>query len=200
VHGAQRGVHHRVALVGLSMGGALATALAAEERADGRDPLPALALIAPYLSMPNWVRRLAVLHPAWGVVSPYVRGRGERSIHDPEEQPRNLAYGVCTPRLLHELLRVVRLARAAASKVSAPTLLVQSRLDNRIPPEACERAFALFRGPKELVWLERCGHVITVDFERERVFDEVTRWLDAHVPAAAAGEAPRRLAAGGTHG
>jgi carboxylesterase len=182
---ALRARHDRVALVGVSMGGALATALAAEERADGH-ALPALVLVAPYLSMPNWMRRLALLHPVWGLVAPYVHSRGERSIHDPAEQQRTLAFGVCTPRLLHELLRVMRLARAAAPKVSAPTLVVQSRLDNRIPPEACERAFALFRGPKELVWLERCGHVITVDYERTRVFDEVTRWLDAHVPHAGA--------------
>ena len=186
---ALRARHGRVALVGLSMGGALATALAAEADADGHT-LPALALIAPYLSMPDRVRRLARLHPAWGLVTPYVPSRSERSIHDPAEQSRTLAYGICTPRLLHELLRVVRLARASAPEVRAPTLVVQSRLDNRIPPEACERAFALFRSRKELVWLERCGHVITVDYERARVFDEVTRWLDAHVPSPDASGAP----------
>ena len=88
---------------------------------------------------------------------PFLRGGGERSIRDPAEVARNLAYGFTTPRLVFELGRVVDRARAAAPTVSAPTLVVQSRQDNRIPPEAAERAFTSFHddasggccGPKE---------------------------------------------------
>lgn len=166
-----------VAIVGLSMGGSLATILAAES-ADVR----ALALLAPYLSMPTRLRRAASTHGVLGVVVPYLRGGGERSIRDPAEMARNLSYGFTTPRLVFELGRVVDRARAAAPRVVAPTLVVQSRQDHRIPPEAAERAFDLFTArERHLVWTEGNGHIITVDYGRQAVFAAVAEWLETHV-------------------
>jgi len=189
---AMRSRYGSVYVVGVSMGGALATVLAAEV-----EDVPALALVAPYLSMPARVQRIARLHPLVSAAAPYLPGRGERSIHDPGEQPKNLAYGVTTPRLLFELLRVVRMARDAAPRVTTPTLVIQSRDDHRIPPEACEQAFGLLGGrERRLLWVEGCGHLITVDYERERVFSAVSEWLGAHAPATTARprRAPRRAA------
>src|SRR6185295_12120166 len=116
-----------------------------------------------------------------GVLFPFLRGGGDRSIRDPNEAARNLAYGFATPRLLVELRRVVERARVAAPTVSAPTLVVQSRQDNRIPPDAAERAFSLFRVPdRRLLWTEGNGHIITVDYGRQAVFAAVADWLEAH--------------------
>jgi len=109
-----------------------------------------------------------------------------QAIHDPEERGRSRAYGVTTPGLVRELYAVVRQARRALPAVSAPTLVVNSRTDYRIPCEAAEAAFALLGAPrKELVWLEGCGHIVTVDYGRERVLGRVAGWLDAAVPGAA---------------
>jgi esterase/lipase len=33
---------------------------------------------------------------------------------------------------------------------------------------------------KRLVWTEGAGHIITVDYGRERVFTEVEKWLRTH--------------------
>jgi len=168
--------HPDAALAGLSMGGALASIIAAETPG-----LPALALVSPYVSMPTTIRRFAVMHPLVSLVAPYVAGGGDRSIHDAEQKARNLGYGCCTPRLVSELLAVVVRARRALPDIAAPTLVVQSRLDNRIPPEAAERSFALVGAEeKRLVWTERGGHVLTVDEGRERVFELVEQWLASH--------------------
>lgn len=166
-----------VAVVGQSMGGSLATILAAES-----PNVQALALLAPYLSMPTRLRRAAGMHHLLGIVTPFLRGGGERSIRDPNEVAKNLAYGYTTPRLVYELGRVVDRARAAAPRVTSPVLVVQSRQDNRIPPEAAERAFALF-GAKErrLMWTEGNGHIISVDYGRQAVFVAVADWLATHV-------------------
>lgn len=165
-----------VSVVGLSMGGSLATILAAE-----RGDLGALALLAPYLSMPMRLRRAAGAHRMLGAVLPYLRGGGERSIRDPAEVARNLAYGFTTPRLVFELARVVDRARAAAGRVAVPTLLVQSRQDNRIPPDAAERAFALFGvSDRRLMWTEGNGHIISVDYGRQAIFAAVVAWLEQH--------------------
>ena len=172
-----RSRYESVAIVGLSMGGALATILASDTR-----DVRALVLVAPYLSMPTRLRRAAGVYRALGVLFPFLRGGGDRSIRDPREAARNLAYGFATPRLVYELRRVVDRARAAAPAVSAPTLVVQSRQDNRIPPDAAQRAFNLFRSPdRRLLWTEGNGHIITVDYGRQAVFTAVADWLETHV-------------------
>ena len=174
-----RARHPETMLAGLSMGGALAALVAAETPG-----LPALALVSPYVSMPRTIRRVAFMHPLVGLAAPYVAGGGERSIHDAEQKARNLGYGCCTPRLVAELASVVAWAQRVLPAVEAPTLVVQSRGDNRIPPEAAERSFALLGATeKRLVWTELGGHVLTVDHGREHVFQLVEAWLSGHAPA-----------------
>ena len=175
-----RARYETVAIVGLSMGGSIATILAAEAR-----DIRALVLLAPYLSMPTRLRRAAGMHIVLGALFPYLRGGGERSIRDPEEAARNLAYGFASPRLVFELGRIVDLARAAAPNVVAPTLVVQSRQDNRIPPDAAERAFERFTArDRRLLWTEGNGHIITVDYGRQAVFAAAADWLETHATSA----------------
>lgn len=171
-----RGEHDWVAVVGLSMGGALAARLAA----DLGDELPALVLLAPYLDMPGAVRRLARSARYWRWLLPYFPTGGRRSVHDAAAAARGLGHGIMTPAALRALYETMIAGRDALPAVKSPTLLVQSREDNRIAASSAERAFAAL-GPaeKELVWIEGAGHVITVDFGHERVFALVADWLDA---------------------
>jgi carboxylesterase len=167
----------RVAAVGLSMGGALATIEAART-----NRLDALVLLAPYFDAPLAVRRLARVSPLAGVLAPYLVTRSELSIRDPAERDKALGYGVTTPRLVRELLGIADSARAALPHVSAPTLYVQSREDNRLDPTVAERSFAaLGARVKRLEWVEGCGHIITVDYGRERVVELVAEWLAEHL-------------------
>jgi carboxylesterase len=165
-------------VIGVSMGGALAVQLAAE--LDGE--LPALGLVAPYLAVPARVRRAVRLAPVWGPMIPYVRSTSGRSIHDPVEAARNLAYGIFTPAALCALTTTADRASALLPRVTTPTLVIQSREDNRITPDACEQSFrALGAREKRLVWIEGAGHIITVDRGRERVFAALVDWLDRRV-------------------
>lgn len=171
---ALRARHARVVLVGQSMGGALATILAAESPAP-----PALVLIAPYLGMPAGVRRLARLHMVWSPLLPYVSSGGATSILDDAARVRSLAYGAVNGRVLRELLHVVERARAAQAAVRAPLLVVQSRRDNRIAEVVTREAFERFGSErKRLVWLDEGGHVLSVDRGHEWLFALVSTWLD----------------------
>jgi carboxylesterase len=168
--------HDRVSVVGLSMGGALAVLLVAEV-----SDIPALVLIAPYLGMPRLVRFGAATHWLWGRLAGEINARSPRSIHDPIEREKNLAYGAVTGRALFELSKVVSRAREALGRVTAPTLIIQSREDPRVSPKVAEFAFQkLGTKEKQLVWTEGAGHIITVDYGRERVFSEVESWLRLH--------------------
>jgi carboxylesterase len=183
--------HASVSVVGLSMGGALAVLLAAQQR-----DIPALVLIAPYLGMPRVLRVAAATHRLWGRLAGEVNATSPRSIRDPIEREKNLAYGAVTGRELHELSDVVKRARKALTEIRAPTLIVQSREDPRISPHVAEFALkTLGSAEKELVWTEGAGHIITVDYGRERVFSEVERWLGAHRRPGAAAATGNRAAA-----
>jgi carboxylesterase len=172
-HAEMRGRHTRVALVGLSLGGALAATVAAD------DPeLAALVLLAPYVDTPLVFRVLVRAAPAIGLVLPYVGGEGAQSILDPEARAQALAYGATTPQLVRELVKSADAARASLARISAPTLYVQSREDNRITEAVARRAFSLLGArTKKLELLSGCGHVLTVDFCRERVAMLVREWL-----------------------
>jgi carboxylesterase len=171
-----RGRYSRVSVIGLSMGGALSVLIAAESQS-----IESLTLIAPYLGMPTRIRLAARMHWLWGVFVGQVNARSPRSIHDPIEREKNLSYGAVTARTLFELSKVVKRARRALSRVTAPTLVILSKEDPRVAPEVGEFAMKnLGARDKKLVWTEGAGHIITVDYGRERVFTEITTWLRTH--------------------
>ena len=167
--------HATVAIGGLSMGGAIAAILAAEFHG-----LKALVLIAPYLDMPVTHQIASALHWIWGAVAGVRRAKSPRSILDPEERAKNLGYGAYTARLLYELWRLAAQARRALPSITAPTLVIQSKADPRIASSVAEHALAaLGAKEKKLCWADG-GHIITVDTGRERVFAEVTDWIEQH--------------------
>ena len=170
-HAAMRARHARVALVGLSLGGALAAIVAAD------DPeLAALVLLAPYVDTPPLFRVLVRAAPAIGLVLPYVGGEGAQSILDPEARAQALAYGATTPQLVRELVRL-RMPRAHRSRASRRRRSTCSRARTTGSPRTvARRAFALLGArTKKLEMLSGCGHVLTVDFCRERVAALVRR-------------------------
>ena len=170
---AMRALYPWVAVVGLSMGGALSVILAAEFH-----DIPALVLIAPYLGMPWYIRAAVAFAGVWSDWVGPIRAGSNRSIHDPAEREKNLSYGGATGRSLRELARVMQRARRALPNVTAPTLLIQSREDNRVAPHVAERAFAkLGATEKRLLFTQGAGHILTVDYGRERVFAEIRAWL-----------------------
>jgi carboxylesterase len=185
--------HDWVAIAGLSMGGALALRIAAEARR-----LPALCLIAPYIALRRGADRAARMARWWGPIVPVVESSEGFSVLDPVERAKSLAYGVFTAAALRALRETVKRANEALPRVFAPTLVVQSREDNRISVDEAERAFAkLGAREKRLEWVSGSAHIITVDYGRERVFELVADWLVAHHASAAQPNKGTKLAGPG---
>ena len=167
--------HPWLGVIGLSMGGALAVQIAAEH-----PELPALGLAAPYLAMPAGIERVARFAWLWGRLVPVLRSATGLSVLDPVERERSLAYGVFTPSALRALQVTVRRAIGALPRVVAPTLMIQSREDNRIRVADAERAFALLGSrEKRLQWITGAAHVITVDYGREIVISSLVSWMES---------------------
>ena len=169
--------HAWVGIIGLSMGGALAVQLAADAPS-----LPALGLVAPYLAMPPKVDRAARLSWIWGLFVPAVPSTDGVSVRDPVERERSLAYGVFTAAGLRALRQTVRRAVRASPRLRAPTLVIQSREDNRIQVAAAEKAFArLGASEKRLEWITGAAHIITVDYGRDQVIASLLDWMQKHL-------------------
>ena len=167
--------HTHVYVCGQSMGGALATSLAARH-----GEMPALVLLAPFLGM-NRALALKIRLATFSLV-PYLRSSGgERSLHDAEARRKALGPGLVTARMMRALRDTVTAAEAVLPTVRVPTLYLQSVHDNRIAVETAERHFAALGAPvKELVWLSGSGHIISADHEREEVAERVIAWFDGH--------------------
>ena len=166
----------KVAVVGQSMGGALATVLAAEEQLD------ALVLLVPFMRLSPRAATIAALHPLVSMFTPLLRSRSESSILDPAARSLALGRRIATPRLLRELSLVIGEARQAAPRVQAPTLVIHSRQDPRIPTREAESAFAALGAQvKRLEWVERSGHVVSVDYDRDWIASRTLAWLESNV-------------------
>jgi carboxylesterase len=174
---ALREQHEQVAVCGMSMGGALAFILAAEN-----PDLRAVVGIASYLHLSRPMEALLVLAPIAAIGARYLSGGGGKSIHDPVAAAAVISYKRSTPKLLVELTRVTRVAYNALPGVRQPVLMVMSREDNRIPVRSATEAFErLGSQEKTLEWVSGTGHVLTLDYGHEEMERRVIAWLSEHL-------------------
>lgn len=172
-----RSRHAQVAVGGLSMGGAIAFALAAEV-----SDVRAVVGLAPYLRISRGLRILEFVIPVAGLAVRYLSGGGRRSVHDVAASNAMIAYRRSTPRLLAQVDHVAREAFAALPRVRQPVLVVQSREDNRIPAASAIAAFQqVASADKTLHWVTGGGHVVTVDFGHTEVEAFVANWLESRL-------------------
>lgn len=165
--------YETVVLCGQSMGADLVLEL------ESIRPVPALVLLAPYISMPAIARFGAALWPFFQWVAPIIYTKDSRSIHDPQAGAKSLAYGYTSPKLLSELWRMVRRGRRHLPHVRSATLIVHSREDNRVPADDVAAAAARIKHPvKSLRWVSGCGHVLTADYCKEAVTTLVIDWFE----------------------
>jgi len=65
--------------------------------------------------------------------------------------------------------------------VRVPLLLVHSRLDGMVPPDNMPYIYdRVASADKEMMWVERSGHVVTEDPEKDAVFARAYAFVQAH--------------------
>lgn len=160
-----------VFLVGLSFGSSLMIDLAARRR--GR--VAGLVLLASYVITKDPRRFLA---PAIRFVVQSLPGVGN-DIADPEM--REIVYERVPTKAAYSMLQFTRRARRALPSVTCPTLIVHARQDHTAHPDNAKVIHnEIGAADKELVWLDRSYHVITVDLEREEVYDKTLSFIKEH--------------------
>ena len=169
-----------VAVGGLSLGGALATIVAAEQ-----PEVVFAVLFAPFLVHRHRLGTIASLWPLLSLGVKYLTGgSASRSIRDPAARQAFIAYGCSTPRLMREVQRVVQVARSVLPLVRQPVFMAQSSDDYRIPAAEAQAAFDLLgSADKHLHWTTGNGHVITVDYGHDLLSAEAVRWVTSRASA-----------------
>lgn len=155
-----RGMCDQVYVAGISMGGVLTLIAASRYQVQG-----VAALSTPYGLTGDWrvrfMRPLSLFVPKFKKPAA-VGNRAETS------------YAYFVPHAIAEAAELAKLMQESLPKINIPVLLIQSRGDKVIEPNALDLiSEQLQRLPPETLWLETSGHVITLDQEREIVYRKV---------------------------
>lgn len=153
--------------VGLSFGGALCLHLAS------RHPhLDGVVAIAPFLFTKDPLRFLAPVLPR---LVRSVKGVGN-DCADPNVDER--AYERFPTIAGASMLKFTRDIRQSLSEVRCPVLILHSKNDHTAHPDnATEIHSKISSTDKELVWYERSYHVLTLDYDKDDVFDRTYRFM-----------------------
>jgi carboxylesterase len=166
-----------VVCVGLSLGSLLVLRLAREHA----EEVSAVVLLSPALVLRNpWPARLAGLAGwLWPLLPAGLAywSKGDSDIADPEARGRHPAYKRLPLRSVAEFVRLQREVRSLLPEVSQPVLALQGRHDHAVALDSLailQRELPNLRGT---VILPASRHVVSVDLEKERVADEILRFI-----------------------
>lgn len=162
-------------IVALSFGAALSIDFTARNP----EKVSGLVLLASYIMTKDPRRFLA---PAVRLVVQSLPGVGN-DIADPEM--REIVYDRVPTKAAYSMLQFIRGARAKLPRITRPTLIIHSKNDHTAHPDNAQLIFdQIASKDKELVWLERSYHVITVDYDREQVYDKTLSFIKERAQSA----------------
>ena len=165
--------HGPIAVGGLSMGGALALALAEDEELRGR--IAAVVAVNPGMTLP-------ALANVAGLIAPVVRTMPGIGSDIAREGASEEAYARLPVRAVGQLNRLFRRTRRQLGAVEVPLLLATSRTDHTVPPTDSDIVAAGVRGPVQRLPLPRSYHLATLDHDAPLLFEASARFLEEHVP------------------
>lgn len=162
-----------VFLVGLSMGGVLSLIQAARLPVNG-----VAALSTPYDFPVRWAQKVPWVMRLISPIYPK-RSKKERSTwFNPAVAEDHISYPQHPLRSAYELYQLLRRMQATLPRIEVPVLVIHSKDDDYVTAEHADKIYANLGTPeKELVWVERCRHVITRDGQTSRVFEPVAEFI-----------------------
>jgi carboxylesterase len=160
----------QVFLVGLSFGAALALDLAARHP----DRVAGVVTLAGFVETRDPRRFLA---GAIRLLTPSLAGAGN-DIADPDAT--EIAYSRLPTSATQRMLRFLRKTRAELPAVRCPILIVHSHNDHTVGPFNAQTIYdGVSSQQKQLVWLDRSYHVLTLDLDRDEVFKRTYDFIAA---------------------
>jgi carboxylesterase len=157
---------------GLSLGSLLALWLGAEH-----PDIAGLIPMAPAIRVQNRLMPLTLVlrYPLkYNPLGPM----GDNDLGDPRAAERGWCYDELPMWGASEVYLLQRKVRRALPKIHQPILIFQGRRDAHLHPRAAQEVYdAVASTDRTLVWLERSGHNLLIDGERESVWALSYEWL-----------------------
>lgn len=164
----------RVYLIGHSMGGVLALILAEQY------PVDALICLAPAIKIRS---KLALASRPISALLPFIPRRDSGNRHGEDFlYEYHYAYGGMPTRKIYDLRRLILLASSNMFAVVAPTLIFQPIHDKTLNPKGAKILYDnIGSNEKELIWLEKSDHILTLGPERKLIITKILDWI-VHKP------------------
>lgn len=164
-----RGACSKVSVIGLSMGALLAMRLSMES-----DIEKVISLSAPIFISSE--KNLHLLPPLESSKGRYMTKRRRKMPDLPERC--NVFYHKMPLVCVHELLDCIAAVKSDLAKIEKPLLIVQSRNDHTVKADSGNYIFDhVGSKEKEILHLDHSGHIVTLDTERQMVFDKINEFL-----------------------
>ncbi|MBC8014203.1 MAG: alpha/beta fold hydrolase [Sporomusaceae bacterium] len=156
-----------IAVIGLSMGGLLAFKLAAEYQVNKIVSLSTPIFIAD--------KRVEML-PMYRMFRTFVPKK--RKAYADIGPQYSVGYSATPLSSLSSLLDLIQHTDMLLPVINTPLLIIQSHRDHTVEPRSAEYIYDKAASKeKTLLWLEKSGHLVTIDIEREHVFQKITEFL-----------------------
>jgi len=163
-----KGICHTVTVIGLSMGGLLAFALAAEYHVD--------TLIS--LSTPIYIvdKRIGML-PLYRIFREYIPKK--RRKYTGISPLYTVGYNATPLSSLSSLLELIGHVEGLLPTIHLKILIIQGHHDHTVQARSAQYIYDQVGSlDKEIIWLKKSGHIVTLDIERETVFRQIAKFLD----------------------
>lgn len=170
-----RGACDSIVLAGFSTGGVLSLLISTQIEVDG-----IITMSTPIDLPPN---------PIYTIIYPFLKilGRlippipkGPPDWFDQEALKERIAYEAYDAQAVYQFGQLVRQLRPLLPRVKAPILMMHSTNDDFIPIGQMHQIFdAISSSRKEIFTVDRSGHIITCDAERERVFQRAAQFIQS---------------------
>ena len=157
--------YSKIYVAGLSMGGLLAIVIAATEKVER----------AAFLATPIFLQdKRAPFLPILRYFIHYLP-KHKRNYH--ELQKYCQAYDRMPTKPLTSLFALIKACKKElVQKITVPCIVLQSTIEHTVKPKSAQYIYdnlGTHKEAKKLVWLEKSGHILTLDAEHEKVFQTV---------------------------
>lgn len=164
---------------GLSMGGLLTLHLATHQELKG-----IISLAAPvYLREPKLLFLPILKSPLGKIIQKFYKYDKEigKDIKDESMKSQMICYDKTPVPCGISLVDFMNHTKNDLEKITAPALIIHSKYDHTVPPGNAKYIQKMISSKeKNLIILENSYHVITLDYDKEKVFNETYKFIKRH--------------------
>lgn len=157
----------KITVIGLSMGGLLGFKIATDYQVDKIVSLSTPIFIAD--------KRLEML-PVYQMFREFApKKRKKYADIDPKY---TVGYNATPLSGISSLVELIEQVNQILPDIKEELLIIQGRCDHTVQPKSAKYIYDhVASSKKKLVWLEKSGHIVTLDMEREEVFRQIAAFL-----------------------